>query len=83
MTTILVVVTFVAGASWGPSVTMTPTSSAEACGLLRWQVARQIANAARTNVHGGATVSKQDEDLLVVSGAQGTREVARITCKSG
>lgn len=58
MTTILVVVTFLAGTAWGPTVTMAPTSGAEACGALRWEVARQIANAARTNVTGAPACRK-------------------------
>ena len=73
MTSILVVVTFMAGTTWGPTVTMTPTSSAEACAALRWEVARQISAVARTNLQGGASVSKQDEELLVVAGAEGVQ----------
>lgn len=83
MTTILVVVTFMAGTAWGPTVTMTPASSMEACGALRWEVARQIANTARTNVTGGASVSKDGEELMVVAGTTGTREMARLSCRAG
>ena len=78
---VLVVITFLAGSSWGPAVSMTPTSSGEACGALKWEVARQIANVGRTNVTGGASVMKDGEDPMVFAGAQGTREMARLSCK--
>lgn len=45
MTSILVVITFLAGSTWGPSVTMTPTAGVESCVALeellphRWQAA--------------------------------------------
>jgi len=81
MASILVVVTFLAGSTWGPVITMTPTVNAESCGALKWEIARQITNTARTNVQGGASISKQDDDLLVVAGSQGTREMARLSCK--
>jgi hypothetical protein len=60
---------------------MTPTVNAESCGALKWEVARQIANTAKLNVQGGASISKQDDELMVVAGAQGTREMARLSCK--
>lgn len=83
MTSILIVVTFIAGSTWGPVVTMTPTAGEKACSALSEAVARQIANAAKTNVAGGAGVSRDREDLVVVAGAQGTREMARLSCRSG
>jgi hypothetical protein len=83
MTTILVVVSFLAGASWGPVVNMTSTSGPEACGALKWEVARQIADVSLTNVTGRASITKQEDELLVVAGAQGTREVARTSCQQG
>lgn len=80
MTSILIVVTFLAGATWGPAVTMTPTSSADACAALSLEVTRQIAIVAKTNILGGATIIKDGEELTVVAGPQGTREIARVRC---
>ena len=80
MTSILVVITFLAGAAWGPFVTMTPTAGAEACAGLRDAVARQIVNAAKTNVMGGASMAKDGDDVVVLAGGQGTREMARLSC---
>ena len=71
MTTILVVVTFIDGATRGPSVSMTPKSRAEACAALQWEVARQITSLARLNVQGGASVSTEGKELIVVAGAIG------------
>lgn len=68
MTTVLVVITFLAGVSWGPTVSITPATGAEACGALKWEVARQIANTGRTNVAGGASILKEGDDLMVIAG---------------
>lgn len=81
MGSILVVVTFLAGSTWGPVITMTPTSSAESCGALKLEMAKQIADAAKTNVQGGTFINKQNDDLMVVVGT-GSREMARLTCKA-
>ncbi len=66
----------------GLAVKMTPTVGAEACGALKWEVARRIARNARTNVAGGASVSKEGDDLMVVARTTGTREMARQSCKT-
>ena len=83
MTSILVVVTFLAGAAWGPVVTMTPVASVGACAALRDAVAQQIASAAKTNVVGGAGVSRDGDDVAVTAGGQGAREMARLSCRAG
>ena len=82
MASILVVVTFLAGSTWGPIITMTPTVSTESCGALRLEVARQIASTAKTNVQGGTLITTQEDDLMVVVGT-GSREMARLTCRAG
>lgn len=81
MASILVVVTFLAGSTWGPIITTTPTVNAESCDALKLEVAQQIANAARANVLGGASISKDSDDLIVTARGQGTREMARLSCK--
>lgn len=62
------VVSFSAGASWGP-VVYDLNQRSEACGALKWKVARQIANVSLMNVTGRASITKQEDELLVVAGA--------------
>lgn len=83
MTSILVVITFLAGSTWGPIITMTPTINAESCEALKFGISKQIASNAKSNVNGGASIIKSGDDLTVVAGAQGTREMARLSCKAG
>lgn len=66
---ILVVVAFIAGATWGPTVTMTPVSNAKACEKLRGEVAWQIASIRQKNVQSGATISNNGNALKVVASA--------------
>ena len=54
--------------------------SADACAALSLEVTRQIAIVAKTNILGGATIIKDGEELTVVAGPQGTREIARVRC---
>lgn len=83
MNSILVVITFLARSARGPVVTMTPTASAEACAGLRETVAQQIVSMAKTNVVGGAVASKSGDEIVVLAGGQGTREMARLSCRAG
>lgn len=83
MASILVVVTFMAGATWGPDVTMTQVSNAKACDTLRSELAYQIASIAQKNVQGGVSVSNNGDALKVVAGPTGGREMATLTCRAG
>ncbi len=83
MSSVLIVITFLAGASWGPAVSITQTTSAKACEALMRDVAQQIASAASTNLAGGASTIKVEGDgLAVMAGAQGSREMARVSCSN-
>lgn len=83
MTSILVVVTFLAGATWGPTVTTTPISNDKACEKLKWDLAWQISNVAQTNTQGGVNVVKDGELLKVVTGGAAARQMATLICRPG
>ena len=81
MPSILVVITFLTRSTWGPIITMTPTINAESCESLKLEISKQIASAAKSNINGGASIITSGDDLTVVAGAQGAREMARLSCK--
>lgn len=78
MTAVLVVVTFLAGTSWGPQVSTTGMAGIEACNAARSSIASQISNTARTNVT-GEVIIEMDGKETVVKAASG-RELARLSC---
>ena len=80
MTSLLVVVTFMAGATWGPQVSMQEMSTSDGCIVQKARIAKQIASVAQTNTIGGGVALTEDGDTLVVVAANGTREIARLSC---
>lgn len=77
----LVVVTFLAGTTWGPAVQITPMPSASVCAVMRASMADEILKTSATNVVGGGRLT-QDNGDSVITGNSG-RQMARISCKSG
>lgn len=74
----LVIVTYMAGNSWMPSVQIQNVNSIAQCELMRDQVALTIQKTAKTNTVGGSVIEKDGEDLIIVS--RQNREVARMSC---
>lgn len=83
MPSVLTVITFLAGATWGPIVSMTTTKDPDACEKLSRVIAQQITAAASSNVRGGASIVKDGEVLTVVVSGAAPREMARLTCSPG
>lgn len=78
MASTLIIVTFAAGAAWGPSITITPTASLTACQKLQQVATDAIVATARSNVL-SVTVSKSGKELAVTAG-QSQRIMANLTC---
>ena len=78
MNAVLVLVTFVAGTTWGPQVSTTGMPGIKACNAGRASVAAQISKTATSNVTGEVTVEAEGQDT-VVKIANG-REMARLSC---
>ncbi|GKT26043.1 hypothetical protein AVHM3334_19885 [Acidovorax sp. SUPP3334] len=75
----LVVVAYLAGASWGPQVTLYDAPGMEACRAMQASVAQVMLKTAKANTTGGAvTLGDEGEDLVLEAGSG--REVARLTC---
>ncbi|MGJ7579769.1 hypothetical protein ACSFA3_06265 [Variovorax sp. RHLX14] len=75
----LVVVVYLAGASWGPQMTLHDLSDVKACRSMQTSVAQVILKTVKTNTTGGiVNLSDIDEDVVLET-ASG-REVARLTC---
>lgn len=81
-TSILVVVAYLAGASWGPQVTLHEIDGLEACKAMRASISQQIVKTAKSNSTGGEVTAGDDGDDVVVQAASG-REVARLSCLGG
>lgn len=79
---ILVVVAYLAGSVWGPSISLSPLPDLLECTRSRSSVAASIQAVARSNTTGGVEVVKDGNDLVVRAGVAG-REVARLSCVPG
>ena len=77
----LIVITYMAGASWGPLVSITPLPSLLECIRTRAFVAKGIERVARSNSTTQILTAPEKADLVVSTGVGG-REVARISCAS-
>lgn len=78
----LTIVAFVAGATWGPTVTVVLVPSMAACEVMRDKVGKSIMKAARTNVNGLLETAKVEEGDLLITAGQTSREMARLSCSS-
>lgn len=78
----LVIVTYMAGSSWSPLVTTEQVPNAGACQVLRAEVARAIVKTAASNVTGGAEISKDGDDVVIIARTS-ARQVARLSCTDG
>lgn len=78
----LVVITYLAGSVWGPTVQITPMPSQAACAVMQTATAEQIVKASKTNMNGGGGKLSQDNGDSVIASNMG-RQIARISCKSG
>lgn len=79
---LLVVVAYIAGASWSPHVSFAPLPSLLECARSRTAVAASIQAVARSNSTTSIEVIADGDDVVVRAGAIG-REVARISCVPG
>lgn len=80
MTSVLVVITFLAGASWGPAVSVQPFPSRDRCLEQGARVAQDIAAMAGTNLVGGASVQQNGGAFKVLVNSASARELARLSC---
>ena len=47
----------------------------------KFEIAEKIASTKKSNVHGGVSIIKSEDDLIIFAGGvQGTRETARLSC---
>lgn len=76
---LLVVITYLAGASWGPASSLAPLPSLLECTRSRILVAASIQAVARSNTTTSVEVIEDGDDVVVRAGAVG-REMARLSC---
>lgn len=74
----LIIVTFIAGAAWGPSVSLTQTPNAERCAALQTASAEAILETAKTN--GQLAVMNKTKHEIVVTAGPSRRILARLSC---
>ena len=79
---LLVAITYLAGSTWGPSISLTPSLSSLECARTRAVIADSIQKVARSNSTGAVEAQKDGEDLVVRAGGT-EREVARLSCVLG
>lgn len=78
---VLIVVSYLAGASWGPLVSLATLPSSLECLRTRASVAASIERVARSNSTAQISTVEDGPDLTVIAGVGG-REVARLSCAS-
>lgn len=78
---LLIVVTFLAGATWGPMVSTQMMPSASACTAAMTATAHAIQATAKSNIIGGAIIENDGAgELKIISGVN-QRINTVITCK--
>ena len=77
---LLIIVTFLAGATWGPTVSTQIMPSAQACTTAMTATAHAIQAAAKSNVIGGAIIENDDAVGLKIIAGVNRRIVSVIKC---
>lgn len=75
----LLVVAYIAGASWGSNISLAPSPSLLECTRSRVSVANSIQRVARSNSTTSVEMVADGDDLVARAGAV-CREIARLSC---
>lgn len=77
---LLIIVTFLSGATWGPTVSTQIMPSASACAAAMTATAHAIHNAAKSNVIGEVIIESDDSSGLMIIAGVNQRIMASIKC---
>ena len=77
---LLIVVTFLAGNSWGPQVTTQRLPNTEICRTAMNAVAKSIAYAAKSNINGEVKIENNHHGELHVTAGVNQRLIANLSC---
>ena len=80
MQTILIIVTFLAGNSWGPQVTTQSFSNKESCATTMHAVADNILGAAKSNITGQVVIENDNAGGLKIISGVNKRVMSIIKC---
>ena len=80
MNAALIIITFIAGASWGPVVSSVPMQSLDACNAARVTVAARIMKTAQFNITSEISIKEEGIHSSVTSHLG--RVLASLTCVS-
>lgn len=78
---LLIVVTFVAGSTWGPLVSIQDLPNAAACTAAMNAVAQTILYTAKSNVNGEVLIQNHGTKGLKITSGINQRIMARLACK--
>ena len=78
---LLIVVTFLAGTTWGPAVATQALPSAAACTTSMNSVAQTILVTAKSNVNGEVIIQHDDVGGLKIIAGVNQRIMASLACK--
>ena len=78
---LLIVVTFLAGATWGPQVSMQAMPNAAACTSSMIAVAQAIMDTAKSNINGEVLIQNDDAGGLKIITGVNQRIMASLACK--
>lgn len=77
---LLIIVTFLAGNAWGPLVTTQPFQNKEDCTTAMHAIAETILGAAKSNVNGKVIIGRDDASGLKIIAGVNQRVMASIKC---
>lgn len=78
---LLIVVTFLAGATWGPQVSMQAMPNAAACTAAMNAVAQTIGATAKSNVNSEVLIQNDDTKGLKITSGVNQRIMASLACQ--
>jgi hypothetical protein len=77
---LLITVTFLAGATWGPTVSTQSMPSLESCRVAMVSVAQSINEAAKSNTNGPVGIENYDDGGLKIIAGVNQRVLSIIKC---
>ena len=78
---LLIIVTFLAGSAWWPQISTQSFSSPQACETAMNAVAEIVLTAAKTNVNGEVLIEKNNEKSLKITAGVNRRLITALSCK--
>ena len=78
---LLIIVTFLAGSAWGPQISTQSFSTHQACETAMNAIAEIVLTAAKTNVNGEVLIEKDNANGLKIAAGVHRRLITALSCQ--